>query len=84
MLARLRKADEVSEDYERRSSSSTSSARRKNVQLRKLLDGIKEAEGMYVNQGPSPGRSDVTELTEKVQYRKGANVIDPSLNKIAP
>ena len=41
MLSQLKRADDPDHD-ERRSTSSTSSARRKNAQLRKLLDGLKE------------------------------------------
>ena len=91
MLARLKRADELTGDNmrthdfdDKRSTSSTSSQRRKNVQLRKLLDGIKESNSAYKPLRISPGnRSEVTEMTEKVQFRKDTRVIDPPMNKIS-
>jgi len=74
MLSRLRRPEDLTgenmraHDFDdKRSTSSTSSQRRKNVQLRKLLDGIKDSNSAYKPLRVSPGqRSEVTEATEKV------------------
>jgi hypothetical protein len=49
-----------------------------------LLDDLKENHAYQPQkQKVSPGtRSDVTELTEKVQFRKDTKLIDPPMNKV--